>query len=180
MLFLRSLFYSALIGIMVMPAVGGAQELTEEYNPSEAQQPVTTEGGASAQDTVPTQAEASPDADGHPDVSTSPMPLTMRSVNLRALNKVTAKTSYLDVPVGTAVRFGNLEVVARNCWKAPPEERPENAALLDIWETIPGEEAERVFYGWMFSSSPSLSALEHPVYDIIVVSCDARAYEPGA
>ncbi len=97
--------------------------------------------------------------------------IILRRISLRALNKVTARTTHLDVTVGSAVRFGNIEVVARTCWKSPPEQRPENAALLDIWEHIPGEAPERVFIGWMFSSSPSLSALEHPVYDITVVGC---------
>lgn len=74
--------------------------------------------------------------------------------------------------MGTVMNFGTLEIIARRCWKAPPEERPENAALLEIREIKAGEGPQRIFLGWMFSSSPGLSGLEHPVYDINILSCE--------
>jgi hypothetical protein len=102
------------------------------------------------------------------------------TATLQGLNKVTGHISTLAGPVGTEQRFGNLDIVVRRCWKAPPEERPENAALLDISELKPGEPPQRIFLGWMFSSSPGLSGLEHPVYDITVVSCDdVKEQEPA-
>ena len=94
------------------------------------------------------------------------------SITLRGLNKVTARSSIIEGPIGTVMRFGNLEMVASRCWKSPPEEQPENAALLEIWELKPKESPERIFAGWMFSSSPGLSSLQHAVYDITVVSCN--------
>ena len=39
----------------------------------------------------------------------------------------------------------------------------------------PGESPVRLFTGWMFASSPALSALEHPVYDVWVIDCKASA-----
>jgi len=96
----------------------------------------------------------------------------VRMITLQGLNKVTGHISRIEGPIGTAMRFGNLEIVARRCWKSSPEESPENAALLDISELKPGETPARIFLGWMFSSSPGLSGLEHPVYDITVLSCD--------
>lgn len=96
------------------------------------------------------------------------------TVILQGLNKVTGHISKLEVPTGTSTRFDNLEIIARRCWKAPPEERPENAALLDIQELKTGEAPKPLFLGWMFSSSPGLSGLEHPVYDVTVLSCEAR------
>jgi hypothetical protein len=93
------------------------------------------------------------------------------TVVLQGLNKVTGRTSKLEGPVGTLLRFGNLEIVARRCWKSDPEEQPENAALLEISELKTGEAPQKIFLGWMFSSSPGLSGLEHPVYDITVVAC---------
>ncbi len=95
------------------------------------------------------------------------------SVVLQGLNKVTGKVSKLEGAVGSAMRFGNLEIVARKCWKSPPEELPENAALLEISELKPGEPPHTIFTGWMFSSSPGLSGIEHPVYDITVIACEA-------
>src|SRR5690606_37861353 len=90
---------------------------------------------------------------------------------LRGLNKVTARISVLEAPLGTVMRFGNLEIIAHRCWESPPEERPENATLLEIRELPIGEEPHRVFSGWMFSSSPALHGLEHPVYDVTVLEC---------
>jgi hypothetical protein len=94
------------------------------------------------------------------------------SITLRGLNKVTARSSTIEGPIGTVMRFGNLEMVASRCWQSPPEEQPENAALLEISELKPKQSPERIFAGWMFSSSPGLSALQHAVYDITVVSCN--------
>lgn len=92
-------------------------------------------------------------------------------VKLQGLNKVTARTSELQAPIGVVTRFGNLEVIPRACRQSAPEERPENTALLEIWELKPNESPKRIFNGWMFSSSPSLSALEHAVYDIVMLEC---------
>lgn len=90
---------------------------------------------------------------------------------LQGLDKVTAKVMTINAPVGTPVHFGQLEIVARSCKKRRPEENPESAAFLDIWELKPGLPAQGLFRGWMFASSPALSTMEHPVYDIRVLDC---------
>ena len=58
------------------------------------------------------------------------------------------------------------------CLKKPPEETPENAAFLTVVDEDSPEKP--VFHGWMFSSNPALSAMEHPVYDIWVVECGKK------
>lgn len=93
------------------------------------------------------------------------------TVILQGLNKVTAHYSKIEAVIGSTIRFGTLEIIARSCWKSTPEERPENAALLEIYEIKQGEPPEKLFLGWMFSSSPGLSSLENPFYDITVVNC---------
>ncbi len=90
---------------------------------------------------------------------------------LQGLDKITARISQFEAPVGTPVRFGTLSIRVRDCEKNPPEETPENAAFLEIDEVRPGEARTRLFSGWMFASSPALSALEHPVYDVNVLDC---------
>jgi hypothetical protein len=92
---------------------------------------------------------------------------------LRALDKVTARTSMIDAPVDQPVRFGNLEITARWCDKRPPEETPESAAFLEIDEIKHDGDRRSMFVGWMFASSPGLSALEHPIYDVWVLDCTA-------
>ena len=99
---------------------------------------------------------------------------------LQALDKVTARVSKFEAPVGDTVGFGTLQIIARACDKRPPEETPESAAFLDISEIKPGEPTERVYRGWMFASSPALAAMEHPVYDVWVVDCSRQLKTPSS
>jgi hypothetical protein len=100
---------------------------------------------------------------------------------LLGLDKITARVSKFVAPVGTPVRFGTLSILVRDCEKNPPEERPESAAFLQIDEDRPGQPQKRLFSGWMFASSPALSALEDPVYDVNVLDCRAAsAASPAA
>jgi len=102
-----------------------------------------------------------------------PIPeLTLDTAVLQGLDKVTAHVVTIEVPVGSPVRFGTLEIIARACKKRRPEESPESAAFLDVWELRQNQPAQSVFRGWMFASSPALSAMEHPVYDIRVLDCE--------
>ena len=95
----------------------------------------------------------------------------MDEAKLQGLDKITARVSTIEAPVGKAVAFGALEITVRACDKRPPEEPPESAAYLEIVERKVNEEPKTVFSGWMFASSPAVSALEHPVYDIWVLDC---------
>lgn len=90
---------------------------------------------------------------------------------LQGLNKITARVTTIETPLGKITTFGTLEIIARSCDKRPPEETPESASFLDIWETREGEEPASLFRGWMFASSPALNAMEHPVYDVWVLDC---------
>ena len=92
-------------------------------------------------------------------------------VILQGLDKVTARISTIEVALNQPVHFGSLEIVAKRCVKRPPEESPESAAFLEIREVRPDEPPHDLFRGWMFASSPALSALEHPVYDVWVKDC---------
>lgn len=98
---------------------------------------------------------------------------------LRALDKVTARVEVLEIPIERPFKFGALVITAHTCRTTPPEETPESAAFLDVTELKPNEAESVVFRGWMFASSPALSALEHPVYDLWVIGCkvasDTRA-----
>ncbi len=94
---------------------------------------------------------------------------------LQGLDKTTARISKFDAPIDKPVRFGRLIITVRACVKHPPEEEPESAAFLQIDEVRQGERntviSQRVFSGWMFASSPALSALENPIYDVGVLDC---------
>jgi len=99
-------------------------------------------------------------------------------VVMQGLDKVTARVSTFEAPLGVPVRFGALTITLRGCNRTPPEEPPESAAFLEIFESRAGEEPVSLFRGWMFASSPALSALEHPVYDVWVLECKRTAPPP--
>jgi hypothetical protein len=91
---------------------------------------------------------------------------------LQGLDKTTARVSKFEAPVDEPVTFGTLTITVRACEKKPPEEPPESAAFLQIYDQRPGSSLPvRLFSGWMFASSPALSAMEHPVYDVGVLDC---------
>jgi len=90
---------------------------------------------------------------------------------LQALDKITGRVRTIEAPVQQVVRFGTLDVRVRVCRKRPPEEPPESAAFLEITDIKPGETPKQLFSGWMFASSPAVSAIEDPVYDVWVVDC---------
>ena len=99
---------------------------------------------------------------------------------LQGLDKITARISEFEAPLGQTVSFGSLEIRARSCDKAPPEEPPESAAYLEIDDVGPDRPRMRLFSGWMFASSPAVSALEHPVYDVWVIDCAEPIVAPAA
>jgi hypothetical protein len=106
---------------------------------------------------------------------TIPEPIAL----LQGLDKTSARVSKLQAPLNTPVRFGDLSIVVRDCEKNPPDQRPENAAFLEISELPTGEPPKLLFSGWMFSSSPALSALENPIYDVNVLDCEAPPAPPA-
>lgn len=97
------------------------------------------------------------------------------SVKLQGLDKSTARTTTFEAKVGSTITYGPLFIRIQACRKAPPIETPESAAFLQIWEVPPETgKSEWVFSGWMFASSPALSAMDHPVYDVWVLDCLGR------
>jgi len=108
-------------------------------------------------------------------LATSPAhAIQMEEAVLQGLDKITARISTIKVAVGETVNFGSLQITLRACDKKPPEETPESAAFLQIVEQKQGEQPVTRFSGWMFASSPALSAMEHPVYDLWVLDCENK------
>ena len=106
-------------------------------------------------------------------------------VKLRSLDKITARTQVFEAQVGRTIKFGEVYIKVRACRKAPELEQPESAAFLQVWEVPPGQaeqadKAEWIFSGWMFASSPGLSAMDHPIYDVWVLDCLRTEAEQAA
>ncbi len=98
-------------------------------------------------------------------------------VVMRTIDKLSARTHTFEIPVDKTVKFGNsLFIKVRSCKRASPLDRPESAAFMQIWERKPSEkDSTWIFSGWMFASNPSLSAMDHPVYDVWVMECKNAA-----
>lgn len=105
------------------------------------------------------------------------------TATLRALDKITGRSTDIIINVGEPIVFGSLNVDLKVCYQTPPDEVPESAAFLVVHAVktaeavenatadLEADEQAELFSGWMFASSPGLSALEHPVYDIWVIEC---------
>lgn len=94
-----------------------------------------------------------------------------RVAELQGLDKVTARTRRFYAAVGEPTRFGTLEITVGDCLVNTPDAPPESAAYLTIVDHKPGQAEQKLFAGWMFASTPSLSALDDGVYDVRVLAC---------
>ena len=94
--------------------------------------------------------------------------LPRTTAELQVLDKVSAHATALTLKVGQAADNASLSIALRACMVRPPDKAQDSAAYLDIQDSRPGAPG---FHGWMFSNEPSLSMLEHPIYDLHLVSC---------
>ncbi len=90
---------------------------------------------------------------------------------LIVLNKITTKSTENILKVGEVTFFGNLSIEVHKCIKATDPYNANNWMLLTIFDNKIEEENLSVFHGWVLSSNPSLSTLEHPVYEVIPLDC---------
>ncbi|MCY3877610.1 MAG: DUF2155 domain-containing protein [Rhodobacteraceae bacterium] len=91
---------------------------------------------------------------------------------LRALDTIVGTTTDIQVPVGEAVPFLRFSVSVSSCRYRPESPATHSYAFVTISEK---PEQPPIFDAWMISSSPALSAMEHPRYDIWLVRCSATA-----
>ncbi len=91
---------------------------------------------------------------------------------LRGLDRITGAVNNFSMTVGETLEFERLEVTLEACRYPVGDINADAYALLKIRD-IRNEEPS--FYGWMFASSPALSALDHPRYDVWVLSCEAAS-----
>lgn len=97
-----------------------------------------------------------------------------RVAELQGLDKVTARTQRFYAPVGETTRFGTLGITVGDCLVNTPDAPPEAAAYLTIIDHKPGQPEQKLFAGWMFASTPALSAMDDGVYDVRVLACTMR------
>jgi hypothetical protein len=117
-------------------------------------------------------AASAPDTTTEPQAVPPAPPQGGTQLVMRGLDKITGRPTSLTAAVGKPVHFATLTITARYCYSTPPSETPETAAFVQIEDHRPDQPARRVFSGWMYASSPGLNAVEHPLYDVWVISCN--------
>ena len=88
--------------------------------------------------------------------------------SLSVLNKITANVEKLNIKLKENFKHGELRIYPIDCYLSNPEEKTEIAVYLNIYHN---SKDQKIFSGWMLKSLPSISAIEHPIYDIWVNDC---------
>lgn len=91
-------------------------------------------------------------------------------VVIQGLNKITARIQTFEILVGETYKFGVLDIFVERCVFSKPIYKPESLAYIKISDNS-DRFSEVTFDGWMFASSPTLNALENPVYDLSILAC---------
>ena len=97
-------------------------------------------------------------------------PLQMKYAKFRLLDKISNKLTDKTISVNNSDEIETLSVKVYACFTEPPTEISEDYVLVDIVDTFQG--LNKNFYrGWMISSSPEVTPLEHPIYDLWLLGC---------
>ena len=93
--------------------------------------------------------------------------------NIRALDKITAKTSNINLFLGETKKFGLLEIKALKCGNVESKTEEGQAAFIQVKDYSENLKNQVfVFNGWTFSSSTTLNPLDHPIYDLWLIGCE--------
>jgi hypothetical protein len=90
------------------------------------------------------------------------------AAKLQALDKVNAQTSELTIKVGQSATFGSLTITVKSCMIRPSDQPADAAAYLDVTDSHPDSPN---FDGWLLEDEPSVSMMQHPIYDLRVTGC---------
>ena len=91
--------------------------------------------------------------------------------SFKLLNKTTNKVSTKDILVSSKISWETLNIEVLYCASTPPTEIPEDYVLIDVYDMI-NEENINIYTGWMISSSPEVTPLENPIYDLWLLDCN--------
>ena len=93
-------------------------------------------------------------------------------VEIKILDKVSSKTSQLTLDINKETKFENLIIKVLKCKNSEFDDDPEITAYMQVQDvTLKNNDQVFVFNGLTFSSSPSISLFDHPVYDIWLTKC---------
>ena len=93
----------------------------------------------------------------------------------QGLDKITARIKTFKIKVGVSKTFGILDINLQKCVYSKPLDEPESIAYIKVLDKSEKYSVNKdklsIFEGWIFASSPALNAMEHPVYDVSLISC---------
>ena len=93
-------------------------------------------------------------------------------IEVTILDKVSSKNNVLKIKIGEEEKFKNLLIKPLKCKNSEFDDNPEITAYIQVKDLMNKDKNDVfVFNDWMFSSSPSITPFDHPVYDIWLVSC---------
>jgi len=94
-------------------------------------------------------------------------------INIRALDKITAKTSEIRLAIGEKKSFGPLEIKALKCQISDHNDFIDTVAYIQVKDlSLKDNNQVFLFNGWTFVSSPTLQSIDHPIYDLWITSCE--------
>jgi len=92
--------------------------------------------------------------------------------DLKILDKISSKNTLLKLKNGEIVTFKDLSIKSLKCKNSEFDDNPEITAYIQVKDlTYENNDEVYVFNGWMFSSSPSITPFDHPVYDVWLINC---------
>ncbi len=92
--------------------------------------------------------------------------------DIKILDKISSKNTLLKLKNGELVNFKDLSIKSLKCKNSEFDDNPEITAYIQVRDlTNKNNDEVFVFNGWMFSSSPSITPFDHPVYDVWLVNC---------
>ena len=91
---------------------------------------------------------------------------------INILDKISSKNTSLKLKNGQWLKFKDLSIQSLKCKNSEFDDNPEITAYIQVRDLSNQNNDEVfVFNGWMFSSSPSITPFDHPIYDVWLVKC---------
>ena len=92
--------------------------------------------------------------------------------DIKILDKISSKNTLVKLKNGELINFKDLSIKILKCKNSEFDDDPEITAYIQVKDLTDENNNEVfVFNGWMFSSSPSITPFDHPVYDVWLIKC---------
>ena len=95
-----------------------------------------------------------------------------KNTDIKILDKISSKNELVNLINGEELIYKDLAIKSMKCTNSEFDDNPEIKAYIQVRDLTKNNNDKVYFFnGWMFSSSPSIAPVDHPVYDIWLVDC---------